>query len=81
MKVNVLLFAGLREVVGASERPIEVEGGASLADVWAALSRLHPRLEPHTGTIAFALNGSYAKPDERVSEGDEVAFLPPVSGG
>ena len=81
MKVRVLLFASLREAVGASHSALEVEQGASVGDVWAGMASLYPRLAPHTGTAAFAINGTYARPEERVNEGDEIAFLPPVSGG
>jgi molybdopterin converting factor subunit 1 len=81
MKVKVLLFASLREAVGASQSALEVEPGASVSDVWAGMATIFPSLVPHTGTAAFAINGAYAKPDERVSDGDEIAFLPPVSGG
>ncbi len=81
MKVKVLLFATLREAVGVSQSALEVEPGARVGDVWAGMADLYPGLLPHTGTAAFAINGTYAKPNEQVSEGDEIAFLPPVSGG
>jgi molybdopterin synthase sulfur carrier subunit len=81
MKVKVLLFASFREMVGASQSTLEVEPASRVRDVWNALVAQHPRLAPHSGTAAYAVNGTYAKPDERVVEGDEVAFLPPVSGG
>jgi sulfur-carrier protein len=81
MIVKVLLFASFREEVGASQSTLEVEPGAKLSDVWDKLASSYPRLAPHGGTIAYAINGTYAKPNERVSEGDEIAFLPPVSGG
>jgi molybdopterin converting factor subunit 1 len=81
MKVKVLLFASLREVVGSSQSAVELEPGASVGDAWAHMITLYPRLAPHTGTIAFALNSAYTNPREALHEGDEVAFLPPVSGG
>lgn len=81
MKVKILLFASLRETVGAPSTTLTVEPGASVSDVWHNFAELYPPLAPHTGTIAFALNGSYAKPNEKVADGDEIAFLPPVSGG
>lgn len=81
MKVKVLLFASLREIVGSSQSALDIEQGAHVADVWKGLAALYPAIQPHSGTIAYALNGFYAKPDEPVSEGDEIAFLPPVSGG
>jgi molybdopterin converting factor subunit 1 len=81
MKVKILLFASFREAVGASQSSVEVEPDAKVSHVWDKLVELHPRLAPHRGTAAYAINGTYAKPDERVREGDEIAFLPPVSGG
>jgi molybdopterin converting factor subunit 1 len=81
MKVKVLLFASFREVVGTSQSTLDVRQGATLNDVWSALVAQHPRLEPHTGTAAFAINGEYARPTQPAAEGDEIAFLPPVSGG
>ena len=81
MKVRVLLFASLREVVGASRSAVELEPGARVGDVWERMISLYPRLAPHSGTVAFALNSAYTDPQVALHEGDEVAFLPPVSGG
>jgi molybdopterin converting factor subunit 1 len=81
MKVKILLFASFREAAGLSQGTLEVEPGATLGEVWEKLIAEHPRLAPHGGTAAYAINGVYARPGERVGEGDEVAFLPPVSGG
>jgi molybdopterin converting factor subunit 1 len=81
MKVKFLLFASFREAAGLSQGTLEVATGATLGDVWEKLVVEHPRLAPHSGSAAYAINSCYAKPNERVSEGDEVAFLPPVSGG
>jgi molybdopterin converting factor subunit 1 len=81
MKVKVLLFASLREVVGSSQSAVELEPGSSVEDAWARMVTLYPRLAPHTGTVAFALNSAYTNAHEALHEDDEVAFLPPVSGG
>ncbi len=81
MKVKILLFASFREAVGTSQSTLNVKPDAKLSDVWETLVGEHPRLAPHSGTAAYAINGTYAKPEERVREGDEIAFLPPVSGG
>jgi molybdopterin synthase catalytic subunit len=81
MKVKILLFASFREAAGMSQGTIEVAPSSTVRDVWEKLLIEYPRLAPHTGTAAYAINSAYAKPDEPVSEGDEVAFLPPVSGG
>ena len=81
MKVRILLFASFREAAGTSQSTVEVEHDARVSDVWERLVAQYPPLAPHSGTAAYAVNGTYAKSGERVSEGDEVAFLPPVSGG
>ena len=81
MKVKILLFASFREAAGISHGTLEVEQGATLGEVWERLIAAHPRLAPHGGTAAYAINGVYARAGERVRDGDEVAFLPPVSGG
>jgi molybdopterin converting factor small subunit len=58
-----------------------VEDGATLAEVWPLLVERHPDLAPMRDTLAFAVNGEYARANDTVSPGDEVAVLPPVSGG
>src|SRR6266700_5521533 len=71
--VTVRLFAGLRERAGWSRREIEA---ATVADVWAALS-----LGPEPSGLLYAVNKSYAAADRVLEPGDEVALIPPVSGG
>jgi molybdopterin converting factor subunit 1 len=79
--VTVRLFARLREAAGRSEWDCDVPPGASVADVWRALTAQYPSLEPFGGSVTCAINADFAKPAAHVREGDEVAFLPPVSGG
>jgi MoaE-MoaD fusion protein len=74
MRVNVRLFAGLRERAGWSER--ELADVARVADVWAAL-----RLGAEPDGLLYAVNKEYAPPDRELADGDEVALIPPVSGG
>ena len=81
MRVTVRMFASFREAVGAGERALEVESGATLGQLWERLVEQHPRLAPMRGVVGMALNGRYSPPDVPLSEGDIVAFLPPVSGG
>jgi molybdopterin synthase catalytic subunit/molybdopterin converting factor small subunit len=76
MRVTVRLFAGLRERAGAAERQLELPGGSRLADVWAPLA-----LGEEPEGLLYAVNKEYAPPDRRLSDGDEVALIPPVSGG
>src|SRR5438309_2789037 len=74
MTVRVRLFAGLRERAGWSER--ELEGVTHVEDVWPALS-----LGPEPAGLLYAVNKEYAQRDRELAEGDEVAVIPPVSGG
>src|SRR5574338_1185106 len=76
VKVAVKLFAALREQRGAREVEVELAEGATVDDVWNALEL---GAEP-TGLV-YAVNRAYAGRDTRLSEGDEVALIPPVSGG
>jgi molybdopterin converting factor subunit 1 len=81
MRVKVLLFARLRELVGASELHREAPPGAAIADLWRGLVADYPGLEPHTATVSAARNDDFARMATPIAEGDRVAFLPPVSGG
>jgi len=81
MRVRVRLFAIQRELVGAREVPIELGDGATVEDAWLAVVRRFPVLAPGRPSVRFARNGDYADPETRLGDGDEVAFIPPVSGG
>ena len=81
MKVTVKMFASFREATGEGQRGVEVEPGTTLVELWEGLVAQHPRLAPMRAVVGMALNGRYAPPDAPLSEGDVVAFLPPVSGG
>lgn len=81
MRVTVRLFAQLRDLAGASDVECSVPAGARVEDVWGALLRDHPALASFTRAMSVAVNLDYARMDAPVQDGDEVAFLPPVSGG
>lgn len=81
MRVTVRLFARLRELVGGGELQREVPDDATVATVWQALAREHPAIAPYAESMSCAVNADYARMTTRLQEGDEVAFLPPVSGG
>ena len=70
------LFAGLRERAGVSERELELADGARVADVWAPLG-----LGQEPSGLVYAVNRSYVERDRVLADGDEVAVIPPVSGG
>jgi len=79
MMIRVFLFANLREMLGTSEMELDVEHGASVSDVVARLEAQHSGLQGHR--FSTALNRAYVNGAQRVSEGDEIALIPPVSGG
>lgn len=79
--VKVLLFGAAADAAGTRETEVPADAGASLDDLWPLLAQRYPGLSPMRDTLAFAVNGEYARGDARVSPGDEVAVLPPVSGG
>ena len=81
MRVHVLLFAALREAVGAKELFLELEAGASVADVLTALESDHPVLGKFRGRVLVSVNREHRSTDAPLKDGDEVAILPPVSGG
>jgi molybdopterin converting factor subunit 1 len=81
MRVNVLLFARLKEIAGADRLEREVGDPATVASVWETIAREYPELDRYRSSVSSAVNAEYARMTSAVSDGDEVAFLPPVSGG
>jgi MoaE-MoaD fusion protein len=80
MRITARTFASLREL-SVDRCELTLDDGATVDDAWAVLVSLHPGLDPHRPYVRAARNGAYVPWDEPVSEGDVVAFLPPVSGG
>src|SRR5258707_12143878 len=81
MAVRRRLFARLREQAGTDAETGEVRAGATVDDVYDALQKLHPALDPNRESVRAAVNQEFADWDAIVGAGDEVAFIPPVSGG
>lgn len=81
MMVEVLLFAGLREVCGQTQMHIELAEGATVADCFADLAERFPELSGSRESLVVALNEEYATWTDQPADGDTVAFIPPVSGG
>jgi molybdopterin converting factor subunit 1 len=81
MRVIVRLFARLRDIAGAPELARDVDSDATIGSVWRQLASEYPALAPYERSISSAVNADYARMDTPLHEGDEVAFLPPVSGG
>ena len=81
MPVTVRLFARLREIAGADELTREIGGATTVRDVWEALAVEWPALAPYAPSLSCAINAQYSRMHTTVQEGDEIAVLPPVSGG
>ena len=81
MSIRVLFFASLADVAGGRERYVESAEVKDVLSVFNKFATEFPALEAHRTSILFALNSEFARPDDPVREGDEIAFLPPVSGG
>lgn len=81
MNVRLLLFAVLQDIVGSSEISLQLAPGTSALEVWQTLRRKHHQLVPFAAPPMTAINQSYAPPETVLREGDELAFIPPVSGG
>ena len=80
MHVTVRCFATLRELA-VDRTTLTLPAGAVVADAWAALAEAHPGLAPHRPFVRAARNGAYTAWEVALDEGDQIAFLPPVSGG
>ncbi len=81
MRVKVLFFGVLKDMTGCSEDFLEIAPDATLASVFDAYAERFATLRDKRPSILFARNREFSKPDTMLSDNDEVAFLPPVSGG
>jgi molybdopterin synthase catalytic subunit len=81
IRVRVRLFAIQRELAGTREVALELPPDADVAAAWDALVAAHPSLAPGRDSVRFARNGDYAEAGTGLHDGDEVAMIPPVSGG
>jgi len=81
INVTVKLFATLRERAKAAELSREFAEGATVAEIWRSILEEFPALQAHGGAVSFAVNREYVRSDYCPRDGDEVAIIPPVSGG
>jgi molybdopterin synthase catalytic subunit len=81
IEVRVRFFAGHRDIVGQPETVLSLESGATVDTLWARLVRDYPALERYTGHLLYAVNQEFSEPGTVLHDGDEVACIPPVSGG
>jgi molybdopterin synthase sulfur carrier subunit len=81
MKVQVRVFAMVRDIVGAELIDVEVPDAATAGEVRGALVSRYPELQSVAGFLKMAVNAEFAADATRVYAGDEIVVLPPVSGG
>ena len=81
MKIRLLYFAVLRDIIGRSEEVVETPEGTRAQELWNGLRNKHHALAGYDKPPMTAVNESYAPADQILRDGDEVAFIPPVAGG
>lgn len=81
MRIRLLAFASAGDALGASEMELEMPEGSRVADLRARLDREHPKMAPLWPRLAVAVDGRVVPPETPLTDGAEVALLPPVSGG
>lgn len=81
MRVRALMFASLRDIAGARSLEIELAEASTVDDLSRLLAERHPGLGERLGRVRVAVNEAFAEPSRTLVDGDEVAYLPPVSGG
>jgi len=81
MHVKLLFFATLKDIVGSRQLQLDVPKGATVNDLWERLESSYPRLRPYRSIVLTSVNEEYVDRAAAISDGDEVALFPPVSGG
>lgn len=81
MRVTILFFGPSRSITGDRIQEWHLPATSSLETVREELLARYPRLRPHDASLVLAINGRTEEPEQQIREGDEIAVLPPVSGG
>ena len=81
MRVRLLYFAVLRDIMGTSDAELTLPDGTSAREVWQTMRSDHAELADYIEPPMTAINESYAAADTVLKDGDELAFIPPVAGG
>jgi molybdopterin converting factor subunit 1 len=81
MKIKVKLYASFREIVGAKEEDVEVAEGTTVQMLLEDYIKRFPRIDRFREHVILSVNKEYGHPTRKLKDGDEVSFLPPVSGG
>jgi len=81
VQVKLLFFATLKDIVGKRELALDLPSGATVSDLWEQLESRYPALSRYRSIVLTSLNEEYVDRRTVISDGDEVALFPPVSGG
>lgn len=81
MKVKLLLFASLKDIAGRRDLEMELDDGSTLQHVTEKLASLYPEIGRMQNSVRIAINQEFADENISLNNGDEIAFLPPMSGG
>ena len=81
MNVTLRLFAAAKQIAGSDLVTLDVPGPGTIADVRQSLLDRFPQLQPLADHLRFSINAEYARDQDSVVESDEIACIPPVSGG
>ncbi|MCG8351041.1 MAG: MoaD family protein [Chloroflexales bacterium] len=81
IEVKIRFFAGHRDIVGVPELVVKLEPGATVGALWERLVSDYPRLQGYSGRLLYAVNQQFSDLNTELRDGDEVAYIPPVSGG
>jgi molybdopterin converting factor subunit 1 len=81
VKIVIRYFAGHRDITGRAEEQLDLPPGATVGSLWGLLVECYPRLAGYTGRMLYAVNQEFGTLATELHNGDEVAFVPPVSGG
>ena len=81
MMVNVRVFGGLRDLIGQRDLKLDIDSPYHVKAVWAAVEKAYPVLSSYAHIVRFAVNGSLVSAEVVLRSGDDVALLPPMSGG
>ena len=81
MKVKTRFFAAIKDIVGTSEVDLDLAPGTTAGDLFHQYCQEHPPLSRYANNTMIAVNLEFVPPETHLREGDEIAFIPPVSGG
>lgn len=81
MKVKTKFFAAIKDIVGTSEVELELPDGITAGELFQSYCRQHAALSRYANNTMISVNLEFVPPETQLHEGDEIAFIPPVSGG